>query len=139
MAGPPLLNFLQPTILSSTEFPVASLEDQFTSVTRMYVLTAQWLFPVLAVVWATRATADAQITPPTPVLRARETQSPTIISTITSVNLLSGLSFCFGDGGICSYANQLSNDCQSFENNISDLSPWYQCICENGYVSTNQQ
>jgi len=107
----------------------------------MYVLTAQWLFPVLVVVWVKRATADAQITPPTLVtlLRARETQSPTIISTITSVNPLSGLSFCFGTGSICDYANQLSSDCQSFEDNVSDLSQWYQCICENGYVSTNQQ
>lgn len=83
--------------------------------------------------------ADAQITTQVALLRARESQSVSIVSTITSVNTLSGLEFCNGDGSICDYALQLSNDCQSFENDVSNLTMWYQCICENGYVSTNQQ
>ena len=44
------------------------------------------------------------------------------------------LSFCFGEGAICSIGNDLWDDCDNLVG-ASDQTPWYQCICANGYVS----
>jgi hypothetical protein len=47
------------------------------------------------------------------------------------------LSFCYGTNAICDESNQLFSNCDAFENE-ADLSTWYKCICENGYVSTRE-
>ncbi|KAH9204402.1 hypothetical protein DL95DRAFT_451659 [Leptodontidium sp. 2 PMI_412] len=46
------------------------------------------------------------------------------------------LSFCFGDGAYCTSALDLYDECRDLQNNIDDLNPWYECICANGYLST---
>lgn len=47
------------------------------------------------------------------------------------------LAFCYGENSICSNSNDLYDKCNSFDS-LSDLTQWYQCICENGYVSTRE-
>jgi hypothetical protein len=49
-----------------------------------------------------------------------------------------GEDYCFGPEGICSYMNDLFEDCNGFENE-SDLTQWYQCLCGNGYVSSQDE
>ncbi|KAE9371866.1 hypothetical protein N431DRAFT_377908 [Stipitochalara longipes BDJ] len=39
--------------------------------------------------------------------------------------------------GICSYASNLDANCNGFSDE-SDLTQWYECLCGNGYVSTQQ-
>lgn len=46
---------------------------------------------------------------------------------------LDDLHFCYGEGSICGAAIDLYNGCEAF-----DGKSYYQCICENGWVSTDQ-
>ena len=47
------------------------------------------------------------------------------------------LSFCFGENSICSFSNNLYNQCQNYQEPY-DAKNWYKCICGNGYVSVRE-
>jgi hypothetical protein len=115
---------------------------EITSAKKMYRLATYWLFLVLVVVWtAKQVTAAAPITQPTALLRARQTQSIiSVDSTTVSIGSFSAEEFCDGEGSICDYVNQLSDDCEAFEaDGILGGPQWLECVCGNGYVSVNQQ
>jgi hypothetical protein len=51
--------------------------------------------------------------------------------------LLTGENYCFGVSSICSLSNNLYSDCEGFIGQ-EDLTQFYDCICGNGYMSTDQ-
>ncbi|KAH7323941.1 hypothetical protein BKA65DRAFT_511734 [Rhexocercosporidium sp. MPI-PUGE-AT-0058] len=48
------------------------------------------------------------------------------------------LSFCFSEDSICSQSSKLYDQCSDLQDNFKDLNPWYECVCGNGYTSTDQ-
>jgi hypothetical protein len=51
---------------------------------------------------------------------------------------LQDLSYCFSPTSICSQANNLFADCNAFLGE-ADQSQFFQCICGNGYVTTEME
>ena len=65
------------------------------------------------------------------------------LSTLKARNVLihgreDDLSYCFGTDSICVESNHLFDSCNAFSG-ASDLTQWYQCICGNGYVTSEME
>ena len=104
----------------------------------MYIATA--LLAALAYAALTVAEADPVVTPAplTPhqnlvraeVIRRRMQEIP---AKHALNRRLDDLHWCYGDGSICGATIDLFDGCENFQDK-----QYYQCICENGWVSTNQ-
>jgi len=106
---------------------------------KMYISTA--LFVTVSYAALTVVTAADPVVTPAPITPHQSLVRAEVFRRRMLLDLpkralnrrLDDLHFCYGDGSICEASNNLYNGCEDFEDK-----QYFQCVCENGWVSTDQ-